>query len=89
MHQYRLMGKALRLKQIDEDRNMHWLAYNIFRAQAKKQRGKKEVPVYKTFRSFFDYEAELEKVEKKEKNSMFDELIEHKKQKRKEGENHG
>ena len=89
-HQYRLMVRALRLMQVDEDYKSHWIAYNAFRASATKKQGKKEVPVYKTFRSFFDYEEELKKVEKElngPDESRFKDLINYKK--RKEGESHG
>lgn len=88
-HQYRLMTKALRLRQVDEDFKSHWLAYTTFMAQATKKQGKKEVPVYKTFRSFFNYEEELKKAEKELNgpNERFKELIAYKK--RKEGEYDG
>ena len=88
-HQYRLMVRALRLRQVDEDFKSHWLAYTTFMAQATKKKGKKEVPVYKTFRSFFNYEEELKKAEKELNgpDERFKELIAYKK--RKEGESHG
>lgn len=78
------------MRQVDEDYKSHWIAYNTFRAQATKKQGKKEVPVYKTFRSFFDYDEELKKVEKElngPDESRFKDLINYKK--RKEGESHG
>lgn len=81
MHQYKLMKKALRLKQVDDDQKVHWLAYNSFRAQATKKQGSKEVPVYKTFKQFFNYEEELKRAESElsdEKDSPFKDLIEFK-----------
>ena len=53
------------------------------------KKGKKEVPVYKTFKSFFNYEEELKKAEKELNgpDDRFKELIAYKK--RKEGESHG
>ena len=88
-HQYRLMVRALRLRQVDEDYKSHWLAYNTFQASAKKKQGKSEVAVYKTFRSFFNYEEELKKAEKELSgpDDRFKDLIAYKK--RKEGESHG
>lgn len=89
-HQYRILTKALRLRQVDDDYNVHWIAYNTFRAQATKKQGKKDVPVYKTFKAFFDYEKELKKAEKElngPDESRFKDLINYKK--RKEGESHG
>lgn len=88
-HQYRLMVRALRLKQVDDDYYSHWIAYNAFVASATKKQGKKEVPVYKTFKSFYDYEEELKKAEKELNgpDDKFKDLINYKK--RKEGESHG
>jgi len=88
-HQYRLMVRALRLRQVDEDYKSHWLAYNTFQASAKKKQGKSEVAVYKTFRSFFNYEEELKKAEKELSgpDDKFKDLIAYKK--RKEGESDG
>ena len=75
--------------QVDEDYKSHWIAYNAFRASATKKQGRKEVPVYNTFRSFFDYEEELKKVEKELNgpDDKFKDLIAYKK--RKEGESNG
>lgn len=64
--------KAVKLKQIDIDYRNHLQAYLNFAVQAEKKAGKgKTRPVYNTFKKFYDYEKELQKVEKKKENSRF------------------
>ena len=54
--------EAHNLRQIDEDYRVHQEAWLSFAAQAKKKSGmNKEVPVYKKFRDFYDYEKEIDK----------------------------
>lgn len=61
--------KAVRLKHIDEDYRNHLQAYLNFNVQAEKKVGKKSKPVFNTFKKFYDYEKELQKVEDEEKKS--------------------
>lgn len=64
--------KAVKLKQIDIDYRNHLQAYLNFAVKAEKKAGKgKTRPVYNTFKKFYDYEKELQKVEKKKENSRF------------------
>lgn len=69
--EYEKLLTAHNLKLVDKERDIHETAWLTFAAQAKKKAGKnKEKPVYRTFKSFFDYEKEIEKVTKK-KESRF------------------
>ena len=70
--EYKLLMKAVKLKQIDIDYRNHLQAYLNFAVKAEKKAGKgKTRPVYNTFKKFYDYEKELQKVEKKKENSRF------------------
>lgn len=65
LRDYELLIKAEQLKSVDDDCKTHWLAWLTFQAKAMKKSGK---PAYRTFRSFYDYEKELEKVMDKQDN---------------------
>ncbi|HIB1875465.1 TPA: hypothetical protein ACWWCX_002778 [Enterococcus faecium] len=58
--EYELRQKAFNLKRIDTEYYIHLLAWKNNEVQARKKEGKKEVPVYKTFKSFFDYEKKVQ-----------------------------
>ena len=78
--QVELMKKALTLRQVDEQNNLHMLAFLTNAAGSVKQAGNKQVPMYQTYKSFFDYEAELYKIEHADeieaKNNRLRELVE-------------
>lgn len=57
--EYELLMKATRLNEVDKDYRNHLQAFLNFAVQATK--GKKQVPVYKKFKKFYDYEKSLEK----------------------------
>jgi hypothetical protein len=59
--------KAYRLKRIDKEYDMHLQAWLNNQVKATKEVGKKYVPVYDNFKSFFDYEARINEVEKPKK----------------------
>ena len=62
LYEYRLRMEAFRLQRVDRDFDLHLLAWESWNVQAMKQSGrKKRVPVFKTFKEFFDYEAEIKK----------------------------
>lgn len=64
-YEYRLLMEAHILKEVDEEHKLEKLAYDTFRASSTKQVGKsKTVPVYKTFKSFYDYEKQIKRAEK-------------------------
>ena len=83
IHQYKIMKKALRFRQVDDEYAIHKLAYETFRASATKKQGRRETPVYRTFKQFYDYEHELDKAEKAfdDKDNKFKDLIDYKKRK--------
>lgn len=62
MREYNILSEAYALKFVDRERDLHELAYLTFAATATKKSGK---PVYKTFKKFYDYEKELERVKRK------------------------
>ncbi len=60
LYEYNMRMKAFRLQQVDRDYDLHLLAWESWNVQAMKKQGKnKTVPVFKTFKQFFDYEARL------------------------------
>jgi hypothetical protein len=66
--QYYMIMRAIQLKQIDEQRNIHLQAWLNVQAKATKEKGKKIVPHFKTFNDFFK-DPEVEKKEKMKKAS--------------------
>lgn len=78
--------KAVELKELDLNYHIHLLAFNNFKVKAKKKAGKNKTrPVFDTFKKFFDYEYELNKVlgKKEDKFSKVKEFM------RKRGEKNG
>ena len=67
--EYKLLMDGVRLKEIDKDYRNHLQAFLNFSVRAEKKTGKgKSKPVYTKFKQFYDYEKELEKVNKKKKS---------------------
>lgn len=70
--EYELLMEAAQLKQVDDDYRNHLQAFLNFAVKAEKKTGKnKSKPVYRKFKQFYNYEAELRKVSKKEEKSRF------------------
>lgn len=72
--QYEVMMEALELRMLDQDLHEHRQAFLNLAVQAQKKAGNgKTRPVYRKFRQFFDYDAELKKIKnrKKKKKSRF------------------
>lgn len=53
------------------DYRNHLQAYLNYAVKAEKKSGKKSRPVYDKFKKFYDYEAMVNKVTRKEKKSRF------------------
>lgn len=70
LYEYQLLMKAHRLKQVDQQHHMHQQAWLNRAAGATKQVGQKEVGVYKTYKEFFDYEAQLKQVDAPKKSRL-------------------
>lgn len=64
LYEYEARMHAYRLKQVDESNKMHMQAWFNHSVTATKEKGGKQVPVYQTYKEFFDYEKEIKKVEK-------------------------
>ena len=57
LYEYELRMKAQRLREIDKEYEIHLQAWANHSVQATRRQGKdKAVPVYKTFKQFYDYE---------------------------------
>ena len=70
--EYNLLMEAAQLKQVDEDYRNHLQAFLNFAVKAEKKAGKnKSRPVYRKFKQFYNYEAELRKVTKTKQKSRF------------------
>ena len=64
--EYLLLMEAVRLKQVDMDYRNHLQAFLNFAVKAEKKSGKnKSKPVFTKFKKFYDYEAEVKKIENK------------------------
>lgn len=72
--QYKILMEAMELRMLDDSLHEHRQAFLNLAVQAQKKAGKgKTRPVYRTFRQFFDYDRELNKLKsrKKQKKSRF------------------
>ena len=76
--EYHLLCKAYGLKEVDKANERHQLAWLTVSAGATRKDGR---PVYKKFKDFFNYEAELKKVGKAKPNNKFSTLSKHMKEK--------
>ena len=65
--EYKLIMKAIELREIDKSRWSHLTAWLSMKAAGKKKSGKGYRYIYNTFRKFFDYEKILDKASTKEK----------------------
>lgn len=64
--------EAAQLKWIDADYRNHLQAFLNFAVKAEKRTGKgKSKPVFGTFKKFYDYEKEVNKIKNKGKKSRF------------------
>lgn len=87
--EFELRMKAAELKQLDRIHELHILAWAINQARATKKNGR---PVFRTFRSFFDFEKQEKKIlEYGKKSELLRRYIQRKKDymNRKEAEKHG
>lgn len=68
-YEYGLRMTAYQLKRLDEQEALHYQAWLNTRVQDRKKEAGKEVPIYKTFKKFFDkekFEKEILGVETQE-----------------------
>ncbi|RFA36231.1 hypothetical protein CAI16_05435 [Virgibacillus dokdonensis] len=52
--------KAYRLKRIDKEHDMHLQAWLNHQVTSTKEQGKKQVPVFRSFKDFFNYDKRIE-----------------------------
>lgn len=68
--EYELLMESVKYREVDKDYRNHLQAYLNFAVKATK--GKQRKPVYRRFKRFYDYEAEIKKIQKgKNKKSQF------------------
>jgi len=65
LEEYRWLIEAFELKRVDQERDMHWMAFLGHMVKAERQVGKSVKPVYKSFNQFFDYDKHLESIKDK------------------------
>ena len=76
--EYQMLIKAYELAEVDRANVRHQQAWLTVSAGATKKDGR---PVYKKFKDFFDYEAELKRKEKPKPTTRFSNLSKHMKEK--------
>lgn len=63
LYEYDVRMTAYRLKQVDREYEIHLQAWENWNVQATKKQGKKrQVPVFQTFKQFFDYEKKVQDI---------------------------
>ncbi|WP_143804718.1 hypothetical protein [Paraliobacillus ryukyuensis] len=64
LYEYQLRMQAYRLSRVDHEYDMHMKAWLNNQVKGTKEQGNKQVPIYKKFTQFFDYEKRLKEIEK-------------------------
>lgn len=64
IREYALRIRAFQLQQVDKEYRMYKQAWINHQVTLTKEQGKKQVPIYKRFKDFFDYEKHLKEVTK-------------------------
>src|SRR5699024_4541411 len=70
LYEYKLQMKAYQLKQVDKQNEMHMQAWLNHAVTGTKEQGKKQVPVYKKYKDFFDYEKQLNEIEQPSRKTI-------------------
>lgn len=73
--------RAHNLAQVDRNLELHMAAWLNVQAGAMKQQGKKQVPVYRKFKDFYDYDQAVKDAKGEKEPSKFTELSKHLKEK--------
>lgn len=63
MYEYEARMHAYKLERIDKERDMHMQAWLNQQVKATKEKGKKQVPIFKNFKEFYDYEKNISDIE--------------------------
>ncbi len=64
IYEYEARMYAYRLQQVDEAQNMHQQAWLNHQVTMTKEQGDKQIPAFKSYKDFFDYQKELKEVER-------------------------
>ena len=76
LREYSYMMHVYNLKRVDQERDMHMQAFLNHAVTSTKKLGNKQVPVFKSFKDFYDYEKEINKLLKPQiKDSGFRNLV--------------
>ncbi|HAM79603.1 hypothetical protein [Ornithinibacillus bavariensis] len=70
LEEYFYRMEAYNLSRVDKERDMHLQAWLNNQVTFTKEQGKKQVPVFKRFEDFFDYEKRLNEVEGKKQGAI-------------------
>ncbi|MFD2209374.1 hypothetical protein ACFSMW_06590 [Virgibacillus halophilus] len=70
LYEYEMKMQAFNLSQVDKQHEMHMQAWLNHQVTATKESGKKQVPVFKKYEDFFNYEKSLKQVEKPKQKSI-------------------
>ena len=82
LREYNILMQAHNLKQVDKALELHMAAWLHIQAGAMKQSGKRQVPVYRKFKDFYDYDKALNEARGEKEPSKFDNLSRHLKEKK-------
>lgn len=80
-NEFELRATAFKLRRLDEEYDLHLQAWLGEQVKATKKVGKKEVPYYKNFNSFFDYQKRereilgVEQLSQMGEDKVFEELF--------------
>lgn len=64
LYEYEARMYAYRLHQVDERQKMHQQAWLNHQVTMTKGQGDKQVPAFKSYKDFFDYDKEIKEIEK-------------------------
>ena len=75
LNQYSLMMKAVNLKRVDREFEIHLQSWTNNQVKATKKTGKTTKPYYKTFDEFYDYRNRIDEVKGIQKPKIDDKLL--------------
>ncbi len=62
LYEYNMRMKAFQLRQVDRELEIHQQAWANWNVKAMKTQGKKRVPVFGSFKQFFDYDSRIKEI---------------------------
>lgn len=74
LNEYTLKMKAFRLSRVDRMNDMHMQAWLNHAVTATKEQGKNQVPVYKTYKEFFDYEKQISEIQQPKSKKLSEKM---------------